>query len=125
MGQPSKRDAALAMRRKVLGDKYVDAAVSRPDSEALQSYITDVAWSVWTRGALSTRDRSLLVLAMLAVMGQQEEFRLHVRSSPNAGVSDEEIDELVFQIIAYGGAPAGIAARRNILAVRAEEQAQV
>jgi 4-carboxymuconolactone decarboxylase len=48
-----------------------------------------------------------------------EEFALHARSSPNAGVTDDEIDELLFQLVAYCGAPAGVAARRVVRAVRA------
>jgi 4-carboxymuconolactone decarboxylase len=52
-----------------------------------------------------------------------EEFRLHAGSAARAGVTDEEVDELLFQIAAYCGAPAGVAARRNIMAVRAERGA--
>jgi alkylhydroperoxidase/carboxymuconolactone decarboxylase family protein YurZ len=40
-----------------------------PDSAAaeFQDYITSMAWGVWTRaGALTPRDRSLLVMAMTA-----------------------------------------------------------
>ena len=65
------------------------------------------------------RDRSLLVLVMTAALGRMEEFRLHARSAARAGVTDEELDELPFQIAAYCGAPAGIAARRALLAARA------
>ena len=38
------------------------------------------------------------------------------------GVTDDELDEFLFQIAAYCGAPAGVSARRALLAVRAEEQ---
>jgi len=38
------------------------------------------------------------------------------------GVTDDELDELLFQIAAYCGAPAGVSARRSLLAVRAEER---
>jgi len=48
-----------------------------------------------------------------------EEFRLHASSTSQTGVTDEEVDELLFQIAAYCGAPAGVAARRDIQAVRA------
>ena len=30
-----------------------------------------------------------------------EEFRLHAAAAPHAGVTDAEIDELLFQIVAY------------------------
>ena len=119
--------AARAMRRAMLGDAYVDAQTAgsggQPDPVAAEfsDYITSMAWGVWARGgALSPRDRSLLVMAMTAALGRMEEFRLHAASTPQTGVTDAEVDELLFQIAAYCGAPAGIAARRSLLAVRAE-----
>ena len=117
--------AARAMRRAMLGDAYVDAATADPDAVAteFQDYLTSTAWGVWTRGgALSPRDRSLLVMAMTAALGRMEEFRLHVSSQAGTGVTDDEIDELLFQIAAYCGVPAGSAARRNVVAVRAERE---
>jgi len=114
--------AARAMRRAMLGDEYVDRATADPDPVAaeFQDYLTSMAWGVWTRGgALSPRDRSLLVMAMTAALGRMEEFSLHASSNTRTGVTDEEIDELVFQVAAYCGAPAGNAARRAVKAVRA------
>jgi 4-carboxymuconolactone decarboxylase len=118
-------EAARAKRRAMLGDAYVDAATgdSDPVAQEFQDYITAMAWGVWTReGALSTRDRSLLVMAMTAALGRMEEFRLHASSAPRTGVTDEEIDELVFQVAAYCGAPAAISARRSLKQVRAEQE---
>ena len=59
---------------------------------------------------------------MTAALGRMEEFRLHVGARSRTGVTDDELDELLFQIAAYCGAPAGVSARRSLLAVRAEEQ---
>jgi 4-carboxymuconolactone decarboxylase len=123
MTDPS--DDSRALRRQTLGDAYVDrVAVDRevdPAGADFQDYITSMAWGVWARGgALSPRDRSLLVLAMTAALGRMEEFRLHASSTGRTGVTDDEVDELIFQIAAYCGAPAGIAARRNVQAVRAD-----
>ncbi|MGC7101525.1 carboxymuconolactone decarboxylase family protein [Amycolatopsis lurida] len=116
--------AAGAARRAVLGDAYVDRATADRDPVAaeFQDYVTATAWGVWTRGVLSHRDRGLLVLAMTAALGRMEEFHLHVSSAPRAGVTDKEIDELLFQVVAYCGAPAGISARRVVKAVRAERE---
>ena len=116
--------AARALRRAMLGDDYVDAQTADPDSVMgeFQDYLTSQAWGVWTRGgALSTRDRSLLVLAMTAALGRMDEFRLHAGARERTGVTDEELDELLFQIAAYCGAPAGLSAKRALQAVRAEE----
>jgi 4-carboxymuconolactone decarboxylase len=115
--------AARAMRRAMLGDAYVDRVTADPDPVAteFQDYLTSMAWGVWTRGgALTPRDRSLLVMAMTAALGRMEEFRLHAASTAQTGVTDDEVDELLFQIAAYCGAPAGVAARRGVQAVRAE-----
>ena len=116
-------EEALALRRQILGDDYVDratTAMTASDAE-FQEWVTSTAWGVWTRGGpLTTRDRSLLVLAMTAALGRTEEFTLHARSAPRAGVTDEEIDELILQLAAYCGAPAGVSARRIIRQIRAE-----
>ncbi|MET0803062.1 MAG: carboxymuconolactone decarboxylase family protein [Acidimicrobiales bacterium] len=122
MEETEELRAARAMRRAMLGEAYVEAQAADPNAGMgeFQDYLTSMAWGVWAReGALSPRDRSLLVLAMTAALGRMEEFRLHVRSAGRAGVTDAEIDELVFQIAGYCGAPAAIAARRGILAERA------
>lgn len=114
---------ARAVRREVLGDAYVDRATADADPIAreLQDHLTRTAWGTWAReGPLSRRDRSLLVLAMTAALGRTEEFRLHAAAGERTGVTDAELDELVFAIVAYCGAPAGVAARREIVAMRAE-----
>ncbi|WP_327659013.1 MULTISPECIES: carboxymuconolactone decarboxylase family protein [unclassified Streptomyces] len=120
VAHPEPPKGARAVRRAVLGDAYVDAAVrdTRPAVAEFQDYITGTAWGVWARGgALSTRDRSLLVLAMTAALGRMEEFRIHATAAPRAGVTQEEIDELPFQIAAYCGVPAGNAALRCLTQV--------
>ena len=126
MEETEELRAARAMRRAMLGDAYVDGmtADSDPVANEFQDYLTSMAWGVWARGgALSSRDRSLLVMAMTAALGRMEEFALHASSSVQTGVSDEEMDELLFQIAAYCGAPAALAARRGIRAVRAARTA--
>lgn len=123
MSDSTALEAARGMRRAMLGDAYVDGVSADPSAAArdFQDYITASAWGVWTReGPLSTRDRSLIVLAMTAALGRMEEFELHVRSTPQTGVSDDELDELLFQIAAYCGAPAGVSARRSLRKARAE-----
>lgn len=108
----------------MLGDEYVDAqgADPNPAMRDFQEHVTLQAWGVWARGgALTTRDRGLLVLAMTAALGRMDEFRLHLSSRSRTGVTDDEVDELLFQVAAYCGAPAGIAAKRAVSEVRASE----
>ena len=125
MAEDDHVEAARAMRRAMLGEAYVDAQSEDPNPamREFSEYLTSMAWGVWARGgALSPRDRSLLVLAMTAALGRMEEFTLHARVRARTGVTDDELDELLFQIAAYCGAPAGLSAKRALQAVRAEEE---
>ena len=73
MSDDARLAAAAAMRRAMLGDAYVDSQRQDPNPAAaeFQDYVTSMAWGVWTRGEpFSTRDRSLLVLAMTAALGR-------------------------------------------------------
>ena len=63
------------------------------------------------------------VVRFAAAAGRMDEFRLHATAAPRAGVTDAEIDELLFQLVAYAGAPAGVSARRVIREVRADRDA--
>lgn len=126
MSESGDLERAESKRRAVLGDAYVDGQSADPDPvmREFQEFITATAWGVWAReGSLSARDRSLLVLAMTAALGRMEEFRLHAGASTRTGVTDDELNELLFQVAAYCGAPAGIAAKRALQAVRSEREA--
>jgi 4-carboxymuconolactone decarboxylase len=128
MEQSDQLQRAAALRRAMLGDAYVDSQIRDPSPVGgeFQDYLTSMAWGVWARGTdvFSTRDRSLLVLAMTAALGRMEEFKLHASANERTGVSDAELDELPFQIAAYCGAPAGLSARRAIKEIRAAKGQQ-
>jgi 4-carboxymuconolactone decarboxylase len=124
MTDSSALEAARSMRRSILGDDYVDAQARDPSEtmREFQDQITSSAWGAWARGGpLTTRDRSLVVMAMTAALGRMDEFRLHAGSRARAGVSDDELDELLFMVAAYCGAPAGVAMKRAVAEVRAAE----
>ncbi len=108
-------EAGLAVRRAVLGEDHVarsEAATTRLDAP-FRDFILEGVWGrVWTRPGLARRDRSLLCLAMLAALGHEDEFRLHVRATRNTGVTEEEIAEVLLQVAAYAGVPAANSALR-------------
>lgn len=100
--------AGLAVRKSVLGEAHVaraSAAVT-PLDQPFQDYITRNVWGqIWTRPGLPRHTRSLLTLAMMAALGREDEFVLHVRATRNTGVSPEEIAEVLLQVGAYAGVP--------------------
>lgn len=114
---------AWAARRAVLSDAYVDRSLAdqSPGAQEWQAFITSQAWGTWARPGLGWRERSFLVLAMTVVLGRMEEFRLHLSGARRNGISDDEIDEMVIQVAAYAGVPAGVAARRAVREFRTNE----
>jgi 4-carboxymuconolactone decarboxylase len=82
---------------------------------ALGSHAVDyVMGDLWSRPQLAPRDRSLVVIAVLASMGSTEELGAHVEIGLNHGLSREEIDEVVLQVAAYAGYPMAMAASRVV-----------
>jgi 4-carboxymuconolactone decarboxylase len=82
---------------------------------ALGSFAVDyVMGDLWSRPQLAPRDRSLVVIAVLASMGSVEELAAHVEIGLNHGLSREEIDEVVLQVAAYAGYPMAMAATRVV-----------
>lgn len=111
---------ALAVRRSVLGDTYVDRALSPDDSisEEFQRFITQYCWGeVWTDPRLQRKERSLVTLAMTGALGRMSEFQSHVRGAVRNGVTPEELTALLKQLTVYCGVPAGVAAAREIRGV--------
>ncbi len=96
-------------RRAVLGDDYVDRAeANTTDFDAdFQRFITESAWgSVWSRPNLDHRTRHLLTLAMLAALGHEREFELHLRATRHTGVTPDDVKEMLLQVAVYAGVPA-------------------
>lgn len=111
----------MDVRRAVLGNSHVDrsTAAITPFDQDFQTFITRTAWGqVWSRAQFDRRTRSIVTLALLAGLGCEEEFALHVHASRNTGCSDEDIAELLLHVAVYAGIPkanSAIRCAKNIL----------
>ena len=123
-------DAGMRVRRAVLGNEHVDRAISSQTAfdAPFQRFITEVAWgSLWARGGLDTRTRSLITVALLAALGRREELEVHLRATRNTGATPEEIREALLHVAVYAGIPAANSAfglARSILAAEDESSDQ-
>jgi 4-carboxymuconolactone decarboxylase len=63
---------------------------------------------VWSRTELSRRDRSLVVLAILGLLGMHDEFAVHVPGALRHGCTPEEVEEVMVQLVVYGGFPRAV-----------------
>ena len=117
-------DKGLAVRKEVLGAEYVEKSIKGADEFALamQEFATETAWgAIWTR--LPRKTRSLLNIAMLTVLNRPHELKLHIRSAFTNGVTKDEIKEVLLQVAAYAGVPAGIDGVRHAREAFAEMEA--
>ena len=88
----------------------------------LGSFAFDVVGDMWSRPALNRRDRSLLVIAVLAAQARDEELELHTANGLRHGLTRVEIEEILPHVAAYAGFPAAMAASRRVdAALRAAE----
>ncbi|MFV7783369.1 4-carboxymuconolactone decarboxylase [Shewanella marisflavi] len=119
----AKYDQGLAIRREVMGDSFVDKALSSASdfSQPLQELVTRNAWGeVWAREGLDRRTRSLITIATLAALKASTELKGHVRGALRNGCTVEEIQEVLLHSTVYCGMPAGVEAFRAANEVIAE-----
>jgi len=103
-------ERGMRIRREVLGDAHVDAAVAgtTPFTAAFQDLITRYAWGeIWARPGLDRRMRSAITLTALVALGRFDELAMHVRAALRNGLTREEIGEVLLQAAVYCGVPAG------------------
>ncbi len=123
-GDDGRFEAGLAVRRSVLGDAHVDRALAGKTAfdTDFQRFITEGAWgSVWSRPGLDKRTRSMLVIALMAALGHEEELAMHVRATRNTGATPEDVREVLLMVAVYAGVPAANAAIKVAKRVYAEE----
>jgi 4-carboxymuconolactone decarboxylase len=116
-------EEGLKVRREVLGEDYVDTALAGADdfNRDFQRLVTEYCWGeVWTGTALDRKQRSLNNLCLLAALGRNDEFVLHVRGALRNGCTIDELRETLVQIAVYAGIPAGVEAFRLTRGVLAE-----
>jgi len=103
-------DKGLEIRTAVMGKTYVDRAFAANADDfgrPVQDYATEHAWgAVWGREGLTRKTRSMLTLAMLAILNRPHELRGHVRGALTNGVTKDEIREIFMHVGVYAGAPA-------------------
>jgi 4-carboxymuconolactone decarboxylase len=104
-----RRERGTRVRREVLGDEHVDAAVERTSdfTADFQDLITRYAWGeIWERPGLDRRTRSAITLTALVARGQFDELALHLRAALHNGLTRDEIKEVLLQSAIYCGVPA-------------------
>ncbi|KAJ7132775.1 CMD-domain-containing protein [Mycena crocata] len=98
-------EAGMEIRRKVMGDSYVDNQLKKGVSEFMKPMQEHAA-------GLEPKQRSLINIALLASQGKSEELAGHVRGAIGNGATKIEIRETLLQTAAYCGIPTGMSSFR-------------
>src|SRR5712671_4729646 len=104
-------DKGLGVRKAVLGEAYVSNALKNADSfnQPLQDLLNEYCWgAVWGRDELPRKTRSMLNIAMIAILNRPHELKLHIKGALTNGVSKDEIREILMQVAIYAGVPAAV-----------------
>jgi 4-carboxymuconolactone decarboxylase len=98
------------MRRKLLGDAYVDHIAATTYKDPLMRKFLDVAsetvfGALWTRPGLDLKTRTLITVISDASTGREPELAIHLRMARRQGWSENELAEAILHLLGYVGAP--------------------
>src|SRR5437868_6474502 len=75
---------------------------------------------VWAREGLSIRDRRLVTLTVLTMMGKRDSLEGHLRVALEKDLSYREVEELMIHLAHYAGWPVGQMGFETAMAVHME-----
>jgi 4-carboxymuconolactone decarboxylase len=116
------------MRRKLLGDAYVDNAnkttYTDPMTRKFIDTVTETVFgTLWTRPGLDLKTRTLVCVVSDAATGQDPELAIHLRMALRQGWTEDELTEVLLHLSGYVGAPlvreAFLTAKKTFAEVRA------
>ena len=98
------------MRRKLLGDAYVERAnkttYDDPTTRKFIDVVTETVFgTLWTRPGLDLKTRTLVCVVSDAATGQEPELAIHLRMALRQGWTEEELTEVLLHLSGYVGAP--------------------
>ena len=80
---------------------------------------------LYSREVISQKQRELCAVASLTVLHRPHELRAHIHAALNVGATRQEVAEVVFQQVTYGGMPVVVEALevfKEVLVERGEWQ---
>ena len=98
------------MRRKLLGDEYVERVASTTYKDPIMRKFIDVAsetvfGSLWTRPGLDLKTRTLITVITDASTGREPELAIHLRMARRQGWTEDELVEALLHCGGYVGVP--------------------
>ena len=105
MSDPTRRERGVAMMKRVYaGDVVTPPAGAMPFSDLM---LEQLFAEVWTREhVLSVRDRRLVLMGIIAALGERDTFQIQARAAlKNGELTPEQVREIVITVAHYAGYP--------------------
>jgi 4-carboxymuconolactone decarboxylase len=80
-----------------------------------------ITGQMYAREIIPHRTRQLVTVSALTVLSRLDELRLHIQAALNVGCTPQEIAEVIFQTLVYGGVPAANAGLKTLKSVLEEK----
>jgi 4-carboxymuconolactone decarboxylase len=99
------------MRRRLLGDEWVERANKSSYADPVMKEFIDVAiesvfGTLWTRPGLDLKTRTLICVISDAATAHEAELEIHLRMALRQGWTEKELTEALLHLLGYVGAPA-------------------
>jgi 4-carboxymuconolactone decarboxylase len=99
------------MRRRLLGDAWVDRTAKTSYADPIMKEFIDVATesvfgTLWTRPGLDLKTRTLVCVISDAATAHEAELEIHLRMALRQGWTETELTEALIHLLGYCGAPA-------------------
>ena len=80
-----------------------------------------ITGQMYSREKIPHKTRQLVTISALTVLSRLDELRLHIQAALNVGCTPEEIAEVIFQTLVYGGVPTANAGLKTLKSVLEEK----
>jgi 4-carboxymuconolactone decarboxylase len=94
-----------------------------PAAPYLDSIIDGLLADTWERSPLTTRERTLITMAVMQTLYSTDELRAQMERALDNGITSDEISELIAHVTLYAGFPMGVNSSRTAGAVFQERGA--
>ena len=115
-----RRERSIEVMKKLSGQESADAGkllegIAGKLGPLAEAGVDFAFGEIWARPQLSRRDRSLLVVSVLAALGRADELDIHVPAALRHGVTKTELEEVMLTVFAYAGAPLAVEGIRKVI----------
>lgn len=121
MTDPGRLERGRDKLSEVHGERALATVESLGD---LGRLIVEVAYGdVYSRPGLSLRERQIASVAALVATGRSSQLPVHLRTSLKAGLTPEELQEVIIQTATIAGFPPAMNAWSTLKTIVAETEA--